>query len=707
MRIVHAQQEHIRGQNVQPAYDGWDKNPDGSFNMYFGYLNRNYEEDPIVEVGPGNSFAPGEADRGQPTHFYARRQMFVFKVRVPADWGEKQELVWTVTHNGRTDKAVGWLAPFYELDNTVRRAQRGGSQRVSTPEELRAEPPTTQIEGSNSITVPVGTAVKLAVTVKDDGYPGPAKNYRGRDVEGGGASEPAAVPLLMKKSAPAQDMVSAMSAAKTGLAVTFLHYRGPGAVKFDPMTVPLDKNGGQAATSAYFSEPGTYIIRAVANDQIFTTPADFTVTVTAGHVERSARRVASLAPSAAALPPEPIAAAEPAITFSKDVAPIMQRSCQTCHRPGTMAPMSLMTYEQVRPYARAVKAKVSSRQMPPWGVDRTIGHQGFKNDNSLNDREIATIVKWVDAGAPQGNPDDMPPPRTFNDDSAWSLPGGTPDFVVTAPPYTTKANAHESWADLMADVPLTEDRWVSAYQSKPSKDGVRVVHHMVAYIILPDGTQDGYGLHYVPGKPATIYPDGAGFLLRAGSKVKFDMHYTSVDTEVTDRAQVGFKFYPKGYEPNRKVLRMNWISHGDLDLPAGEDNIRSDGYALMKDNFRLLTYLPHMHIRGKRQCIELIYPATGATETINCFDFNFNWQMVFQYDENSQPLIPKGTILHVINYHDNSVGNRLNPDPKNWAGFGQRTVDDMAITMGEGIQLTDEQFKQALQERAEHTGTHP
>jgi hypothetical protein len=403
---------------------------------------------------------------------------------------------------------------------------------------------------------------------------------------------------------------------------------------------------------------------------------------------------AGAAPAAAQAP-----AAHPALTFAKDVAPIMQRSCQPCHRPDTMAPMSLMTYEEVRPYVRAIKLKVSSRQMPPWGVDRTIGTQEFKNNVSLNDREIATIVNWIDSGAPMGNPADLPAPRTFTDDSAWSLPGGEPDLMVTAPPFTTKANAHEAWADLSSDIPLKEDRWVRAYQSKPSKEGVKVVHHMVAYIILPDGTTDGYGLHYVPGKPATVYPDGAGFLLRAGSKVKFDLHYSSTNKEITDRAQVGFLFYPKGYEPTQKVVRMNWISNGELDLPAGESNIRSDGYALMKDNFRLLTYLPHMHIRGKRQCIELIYPNTGQVEPINCFDFNFNWQMVFQYNDDAQPLIPKGTILHVINYHDNSIGNRLNPDPKNWAGFGQRTVDDMAITMGEGIKLTDEEFEQARKQR--------
>ena len=278
-RGVHAQQQdYIRGQNVQPAYEGWDRNADGSYNLYFGYLNRNLEEEPNIQLGANNTFSPGEADRGQPTHFYPKRQMFVFKVRVPADWG-KQELVWTVTHNGRTDKAVGWLAPFYEFDNTVLRAQRGGSQRESTPEEVRAQPPSIEAEGRTTVTTDVATPLVLAVLVKDDGFPGPVKGMRFRE-GGGGSSEGPIAPLMRHKSAPAQDVVSAQYAAKTGLAVTWLHYRGPGTITFDPMQVPLDKNGGRATTSVHFSEPGTYVIRAVANDQIFTTPVNVTVTVT-------------------------------------------------------------------------------------------------------------------------------------------------------------------------------------------------------------------------------------------------------------------------------------------------------------------------------------------------------------------------------------------------------------------------------------------
>ncbi|MBM3779789.1 MAG: hypothetical protein FJW23_16365, partial [Acidimicrobiia bacterium] len=260
--------DYNRGQNVQPAYEGWERNPDGSFSLVFGYYNRNWEEEPNIQVGSNNFFAPGPEDQGQPTHFYPRRQMYVFKVRVPADFGNK-ELTWTVTHNGRTDKAVGWLGSFYEIDNTVLRAQRTGSQRESTPEEVQARPPSIEAEGSQTLTATTGQALPLAVLVKDDGLPGPREQrHRLR------SNSNLSVTFTRDRNAATQDMVSAMNAMETGLAVTFIHYRGPGTVSFDPMTSTVEKTGGRAATAVTFHEPGTYVIRAVVDDQMFTAPAD-------------------------------------------------------------------------------------------------------------------------------------------------------------------------------------------------------------------------------------------------------------------------------------------------------------------------------------------------------------------------------------------------------------------------------------------------
>ena len=269
-----AQQRFISGQNIQPAFEGWEQNADGSYNMVFGYLNRNWAEEPYVPVGPNNTFSPGPADRGQPTHFYPRRQMYVFKVQVPADWGDK-ELVWSVTHNGRTDQAVGWLAGFYEIDAAVLRSQRdGNSARASTEIELSAQPPSISLEGSDTVATSVNEPVTLAVTASDDGLPGPSRSPD-RNPNRPVAEQPGQTPT----SAIRQDMVNAFVAAETGLAVTWLHYRGPGTVTVEPMHVQLDKTGGRAETRVHFDQPGTYVIRGVANDQIFTAPVNVTVTV--------------------------------------------------------------------------------------------------------------------------------------------------------------------------------------------------------------------------------------------------------------------------------------------------------------------------------------------------------------------------------------------------------------------------------------------
>lgn len=269
---AEAQARHARDQNIQPVYEGWERNPDGSYNMLFGYLNRNWVEEPEIPIGEDNSFSPGPADRGQPTHFYPRRQLYVFKVRVPADWGD-QRLVWTVTRDGRTDQAVGKLIGFYEHDAGVYLAQRVSRLRA-TPEERRSQAPSIALVGPDAVTASVGEPLALAVTASDDGVPGPSQSRFARPI----TERPAKTP----DGALRQDMVSGYVATATGLAVTWLHYRGPGMVAFDPMHVSLDTSGGRATTAARFSEPGTYVIRAVANDQIFTTPVNVTVTVTAG-----------------------------------------------------------------------------------------------------------------------------------------------------------------------------------------------------------------------------------------------------------------------------------------------------------------------------------------------------------------------------------------------------------------------------------------
>ena len=255
-----AQERWNRGQNVQPVFEGWERNDDGSFTMVFGYLNRNYQEQPIIPVGPNNFFEPGPADRGQPTHFYNRRQQFAFTVRVPADWGREQNLVWAVTHNGRTDYAYGHLWPVWEIDAGVRRLNRGTGSAQGYADNQR---PYIRLEGGGELEVTLPDSIEIAVIAGDDGVPPPNPRLAERGARRGPKS---------------QAVVDPRKAAATGLAVTWLHWRGPGNVSFDPQ-VPEIGEGGRAVTRVSFSEPGAYVLQAVADDTVHVVPVNVTIDV--------------------------------------------------------------------------------------------------------------------------------------------------------------------------------------------------------------------------------------------------------------------------------------------------------------------------------------------------------------------------------------------------------------------------------------------
>jgi hypothetical protein len=387
-------------------------------------------------------------------------------------------------------------------------------------------------------------------------------------------------------------------------------------------------------------------------------------------------------------------------TFTKDVAPILQRSCQNCHRPGSIGPMALLTYEDARPWARSIKQRVSQRQMPPWHIDRTVGIRKFKDDPSLSDQEIAAIVAWADAGAPRGNPSEMPPPRQFQELDKWQI--GTPDLVVKLPQVQTiAAEGPDWWGNFIADSGLTEDRYIKAVEAKPSGRGAaRVVHHSVTGIQYDDGerAEGGTLVEYAVGKNGDIFPDGSGKLIKAGAKITFNQHYHSVGEQITDQTEVGFVFYPKGVVPKHVVTTVRQPNMDDLDIPAGADNVRTEGYYKLEKNIRLVGYMPHMHNRGKRQCMEAIYP-NMAVEQLNCVNYDFQWQIVYNYADDVAPLLPAGTIIHTTFWHDNSAANRNNPDPRNWVGFGNRTTDDMSRNWLTFYTMTDQEFQQEVADR--------
>jgi mono/diheme cytochrome c family protein len=407
-----------------------------------------------------------------------------------------------------------------------------------------------------------------------------------------------------------------------------------------------------------------------------------------------------------------VAAQQPAadasqVTFTKDVAPILQRSCVTCHRPGEIAPMSLMTYDEARPWARAIRTRVVNREMPPWHVDKTIGIQSFKNDPSLSDEEIAVITKWVDAGAPRGNPADMPAPRQFADSQSWQI--GTPDLVIKYPAFPVPAVGPDLFGDLYTKLPITEDRYIKAIQTRSAtRKSHRVVHHALSYAVDPQEKQGMAGdggqflVEYASGKNAEVYPEGSGVLLKAGQEARVSYHMHPVGEEIAAEIELGIVLYPKGYVPKfTRWSRQLAQPTTPLDLPAGMVT-RSDGYTILHKPARIIAFQPHMHNLGKRQCLELIYPSSGTratTEMINCANFNNNWHLAYNYADDVQPLVPAGTILHNIQWHDNTPTNRRALDPKNWVGDGQRTIDEMGFFWIGWIELTDEEYKQQLAER--------
>ena len=372
--------------------------------------------------------------------------------------------------------------------------------------------------------------------------------------------------------------------------------------------------------------------------------------------------------------------------------------------------MSLIGYQEVRPWARSIKNKVETRAMPPWHLDRRLGIQDFKNDPSLTDEEIATILQWVDNGAPQGNPADTPTPPEFADADVWQI--GEPDLVVRFPAYTVPVAGPDIFGNLFTDFDLAEDRYITAIQTRPTGDRSRqVVHHALSYAVEQneEGESMGGGLflvEYASGKQAEIYPPDSGLLLPGGSQARLSYHLHSIGEEIDAEMELGINFLPKGTVPKHiRYSKQLGGSQGQvigvLDVPAGEI-VRSDGYTRLNQAARITMFQPHMHMLGKYQCLELIYPTQPVkAEVVNCAHFDYNWHMNYNYADDAAPLVPAGTILHVTSWHDNSASNRANMDPNNWVGSGQRTIDEMGFAWIGWYDMTDAEYEAELAAREE------
>jgi hypothetical protein len=639
---------HWSGQPVAPVYEGFDINPDGSFNMWFGYMNRNYEEEVDVPIGPDNHFEPGD-DRGQPTHFIPRRHKDYFKVTVPKDFGDRQ-LVWTLKVHGHSERVVATLNPVWQIDR-LRTTRGGNSEKVSSN-----LPPDVKV----TVTSQSPSSATLRVKAIDDGLP----KRRGESV---------------------------------GMTVLWAKYRGPGSVTFDAPQAKL--TNGEAVTSAAFSEPGNYVLQAVVDDGSGESAGNFGYHCCWTNTQLT---IASTGAARAAAGPAPQTAAS-APTFARDVAPIFQRSCQTCHHQGTSAPMSLVNFEEVRPWVRSIRQRVVNREMPPWHLDKTVGIRQYKNDRSLSDAEIATIVRWADSGAPLGNPADMPTPLAFRPETDWFI--GEPDLKVTTPnDFAMYAKGPDWWIDQFAEVEVTEDRWIKAMEIKPSNP--KIVHHVVVYAIEPDapeGTPEtGVMLHeYAVGKYGDIFGENTGRLLKKGTRLRYDMHYFAIGSEQHNKTTIAFKFYPKGVTPKYQVrsVAIRNIPNDDLEVPPNT-LVRTDGYYRLPRAARIDAFQPHMHMRGRGLTVEAIDPVSNRTQILSSVDhFDFNWHVNYVYADEAAPLLPAGTVLHLIGIHDNTPANRRNPDPNMWVGFGERSVDDMLQVWLNIVYLEDAEYQRLVEER--------
>lgn len=417
----------------------------------------------------------------------------------------------------------------------------------------------------------------------------------------------------------------------------------------------------------------------------------------------------------AALSAVPLSAAAP--TFSRDVAPILYRHCVSCHHPNDIAPMSLLTYKEARPWAASIKESVLTRKMPPWKADPHVGK--WSNDPSLSAAEIATLKEWVDGGKLEGDPQDLPPAPVFAE--GWRA--GKPDAIVAIPKFTLSAKGPDEYAYITVPSNFTEDRWVVSAELRPGNR--KIVHHAHVFVVeedkpktaaKPDPAQqyanwlrikegtlsfirpdapvidDGCALDdnavfpgtkksdlgslissYLPGRAPDVYPEGTARLIPAGSKLNFQIHYSRATGKTEfDETSVGLIF---AKEPPKTIARRIDLSNHMFMIPANDPNHEvTECHTFQKDMY-ITSLTPHMHLRGKSMRIDVTYPDGRAQTLLNVPEYNFNWQITYRPVE---PIfIPKGTRLKIIAHFDNSRNNSLNPDPAKPIRWGSASESEM------------------------------
>ena len=402
-----------------------------------------------------------------------------------------------------------------------------------------------------------------------------------------------------------------------------------------------------------------------------------------------------------------ISAAVPeAPTFNKDVLSILQKNCQECHRPGAIAPMSFMTYQETRPYARAIARAVANRTMPPWFADPAVGH--FENTKLLSDEQIATFATWAEKGAVEGDEKDKPAPVDFAD--GWTI--GKPDIIVRMPKdIELPATGIIDQANVLVFAHFEKDMWVKAAQVLPGN--AKIVHHMKAWIRPPGSpwmTDAPEGVLYSPprgmGSPAPAaqpvalsatgykpaqdilakYNPGvagqefstghAAKFIAAGSDIVFEAHYTTTGKPETDRSAVGIVL-AEG-PPQQRHLTTTAISERQFEIPAGDAHYEIKGEAIVEEPAKLVWVQPHMHYRGKYYELKVVYPDGQEKMIVRVPNYRFDWQLGYELAEPVD--LPKGSKLMTVSYYDNSTANKFNPDATKNVKYGAQSWDEMNVS---------------------------
>jgi hypothetical protein len=394
------------------------------------------------------------------------------------------------------------------------------------------------------------------------------------------------------------------------------------------------------------------------------------------------------------------AADAPPVTFNRDVLPILQKNCQTCHRPGEIAPMSFLTYREVRPYAKAIKAAVLTRKMPPWFADPNYGH--WANAPKLTGEEIRMLAEWADSGAAEGEAKDAPAPVEWP--QGWTI---QPDLIVKMPkPFHVPVKGAIELTSFILPTGLTKDTWITSIEVRPGNR--RVVHHAAlsfrphdanvkygephAQVMLRDengdqiekapsrlGSFTGLEAVFLPGsQPIDFRVHKAAKLIPAGYDILLQIHYTTVGEDADDQTEIGFTIAKE--EPSRRFITLSPTSNrGErtFRIPAGDPNWEISTEVQFNQDAEIVWFLPHMHLRGKDMIYQLLFPTGEKQIVLSVPHYDFNWQL--GYDVDKPIKVPKGTRLLVTAHYDNSANNKFNPNPNKDVRWGDQTWEEMMV----------------------------